>query len=220
MLKNSFFIVFVLLIISIFSSCKKDQAPIVYPLVYKLTQIVPEREIQLYVNKKLVTDAKVKYDFIGEGLSAFNLQNQSTTPAIFHDIIFTSPDTMQFSGNPSKYNIVKTGNNYLFPAFSEFFSFDDPYFDQLLKYGSSITAPYTGGFWLMNYAGSAVGTDKILFVNFMSYKYVRHRVTQYSNYRSSSTAALYNEVNDDFIKNQGVDDTLAIQRYRLTYKSR
>jgi hypothetical protein len=100
-------VVYSLLILSFFISCKKENINIRFPENLYITKIESVTTARLFTNKSEITDTTIINDFIGQS-DYFNIQNQAIDPT--ERISFFTKDTVTFGSSLKKFSVKKSGN--------------------------------------------------------------------------------------------------------------
>lgn len=202
--------------LSILQSCSKNNdTPQTYPYTLTLKSIVAKTGLKLYINKAQVTNLSVQNKFIGSQSSLFGVQNTYQNQAYFNNkVVFTAKDTITFGDSKNKFILTKTDEQFLLTSVTA--SLWDKYDVVLTLLKNYLIKPLdfgTGYRYLVFNVIPATGNYKKLQIPLISYKLKN----QSDGYYYSSYGSTYNEFNESYIKNQGVNDTLAVQEFILTF---
>lgn len=245
--RHLFSLLFFLLLFSLFS-CKKDSgADVTFPHTLYPTQIAQKGEIKVYTANGEMTDASQKEKFLGKDKQFFNLTfdpDVTTSQILNRSITFVSRDTIMSSLSTEKFVADNNNGQFIFTDTKYRVPVDTAsIFYEFLKYRYLIiNAPYFPGagqpysdvgYYVsnnLNYTSSAPFLGKSVFVGYGNYntlkvsvfssKFSRKIITgsSYSYYAESGFS--YNEFNSAVIKQLKANDTLAVQEFYLTIKSK
>jgi len=190
----------------LFFSCKKSNVGSTG--TYHATGLTQESGVRLFTNGREITDNTVINKFIA-GDSEFNLVYNASD---YQAITFTSADTATF-GNPlEKFFVKKSDGLYLFyspyytpvPDVSDYpviTKYNGPTIQQ--PYGANSSRTVTQGIYVAHTGSGAFA------LSVLAYK-----VSLASGYTAYGEAL--NDFNDDV--KLGLNDTLAVRQYAVTYK--
>lgn len=219
-MKNKTILVLSVLSLGILSgACKKDKAgadTLTFPKELAIAKVSAKNDLLLFSNKTEIKDSEIKNRFVNNVKGYFNLDEQPLGSGA--RMSFLSEDTATFSSSGSKFSIQKDEDLFLFysklsiPVPSSY----PPTLRDFLKYTyplSPLPSPGGESSYLTKEVRVGRGSYQELQLAIMGYKLKR------GNF-SSMAGTVFNEFDRTHIPKLGVNDTLAIREFIITFKAK
>lgn len=201
----------ILIVVVAFSCKKEDKDPDpAFPQDLFIANVLKKSEVRVFTNQTEVTDSATKARFINN-VTNFNVQDQQRD--INEKVRFLSADTAVFTGSDEKFFIARSNDKLLFYSKFPFEDRAPALLNEIVKY----PAPKTGGPDGNTRREIRVGHGDYenLSVSVMSYKLTRGDGKKLV---SGQYGTFFNEFNEGVIRKLGVNDTLAVQEFKIVLR--
>jgi hypothetical protein len=202
------------------TSCKKSDEPNRFPQNLKLNTVEKKSEIRLFINKQEVFDANLINDFINDGAASYNFNlHQKPMPSYFLTFIMEDTATMGVGDPPEKFSYTKKDSLFLFLSKSVHTYAAPIDENEFYKYVDPVVTPNPNGGYDHNEVAVGYGSYTDLKMILCGYKYSNgsNPTGQYDGL-NKFTSTMNNEVNEEFIQQLGMNDTLAFQLFEWKFK--
>lgn len=201
----------ILTVMVVFSCKKEDKEPNpAFPQDLFIADVLKKSEVRVFSNQTEITDSATKARFISN-VTNFNVQDQQRDRN--ERVRFLSADTAVFTGSDEKFFIARSNDKLLFYSKFPFEDRAPVLLSEIVKY----PAPKTGGpdGNIRREIRVGQGDYDSLNISAMSYKFTSGDGKKLV---SGQYGTFFNEFNEGVIRKLGVNDTLAIQEFKIILK--
>jgi hypothetical protein len=209
------------LLLLLLAACKKapgDSETLSFPRKLYVSSMSAKGILRVITANGDITDPALKAKFLGAQQSYFNT---TLAPGDTSSITFLKADTAVFSSSKTKYEVYYSEGLFLFssPNYQVNISGPGDVLHTFLQYtGPYISYPITNGTaYLAKEVDAAHGDYNTLTLSVLAYKFTSG---PYPSTYQMTAGTVYNEFNLSANLNLGKNDTLAVQGWTVTYKTR
>jgi hypothetical protein len=198
-------------------ACNKEDDIVDFPVTLYAHEISQVSNVRLFVNKKEIHNSNAIKSFVNNPQYSdfFLLPTNTEIQSSNESICFLSKDSFLFGSSTIVYTVQKDAKKFLFHSPLYFVSPDYYYGENLIR----SLLKYPGDLFPMG--PYSLGATQV-FVGYGSYKNLEISFLSYvlSTSRWVLCGRLFNEFNEEAIKNLQLQDTLAIQEYKIRFIAR